>query len=566
MTKQVLVIALTVTAVALAAPGRGDARPRAVPKKTRSGRTRISTATSGARATRGNADDLGRVLGRRGRGSKRQRRLNRRQERTVRGARSKKPEQLSGEKLTIDDLMNLVEESKGYSDYLRKLTTRYKVDNMGAFYALHADRTVTPETPQVFLTIGKATVAYAPQMYTEVFWSEGQDTIHFQLVEENGTLKINAHTFAAAAQVRPSPETELTPDEVRHMHMSDLIFRTNKYADKGCKRCHMATRRRQVEPDNHGRRFVADPNWKFRNHRDRRAVLSKLNRLFGRFRDGPTKDNPIYKWFFEQESVVKRGGRILPKDTFRYKEFVREMIEKNGHEMVGDLRRLPNWDQYKHAFAAAVQGSPSVDRYLEKIGYEKGELAGEQKRVAQLHAEINLEHIRKRNNETIAWILAEGKHDDVEGNMHNEMLLLNEHAIKTIGPPILDMVVSDAEWDRLPETERAHKVRLSDLAVKNMAQLRRIVLDPKVVAHNQRRTNTYLVLMKLFNNRNKALAHISNSVLSLSAETGTEGADLLDVYADEMRNPSPSVINRRDPIDLGGLRQEGAARPQAGAQ
>lgn len=554
MNKQVLAIALTVTAVTLAAPGRGDAQRRIVAKKTTPRRTKVATRSSGSQTKAPGEDALELGFGRRAaRRTGKRRRTSRRQERSLsRGARSKKPEQLSGEKLTIDELMNMIEESKGYTDYLRKLTTRYKVDNMGAFYALHADRTVTPETPQVFLTIGKATVAYAPQMYTEVFWSEGQDTIHFQLVEEDGTLKINAHTFAASAQVRPSPETELTPDQVRHMHMSELIFSTNKYADKGCKRCHMATRRRQVEPDNHGRRFVADPNWKFRNHRDRREVLSKLNRLFGRFRDGPTRNNPIYKWFFEQESVVKRGGRILPKDTFRYKEFVREMIEKNGHEMVGDLRRLPNWDEYKHAFAAAVQGSPSVDRYLEKIGYAKGELAAEQKRVAQLHAEINLEHIRKRNNETIAWILAEGKHDDVEGNMHNEMLLLNEHAIKTIGPPILDMVVSDRQWDRLSEEERAHKVRLSDLAVKDMAQLHRIVLDPKVVAHNQRRTNTYLVLMKLFNNRNKALAHISNSVLSLSAETGTEGADLLDVYADEMRNPSPSVINRRESIDLGG--------------
>jgi hypothetical protein len=77
-----------------------------------------------------------------------------------------------------------------------------------------------------------------------------------------------------------------------------------------------------------------------------------------------------------------------------------------------------------------------------------------------------------------------------------------------------------------------------------MDELRRIATAPRVVAQTRRRTNTYLVLEQIHNgNKNKALAGLSNSVLSLSAETGRDGANLLDAYREALVNPAPSALN-----------------------
>jgi hypothetical protein len=480
--------------------------------------------------------------------------------------------QQAGSKLTLQKLMDIVERSDGYEDYLRTLTSKYRVDNSGSFFALHADRTVKPTSPQVFITIGKATIAYAPQIYTEVFWSQGEETIHFQLMEKtdaNGKrrLAINdsrfnrAATSGGTAAIIPTPEFELTPKQVKAMHMPELIKKTNDYAKKGCGGCHINSRRRMVEPDNHGRRFNADPNWKFRDEKNRAVVMSKLDGLFQQFANGPTKKSKIYRWFWEQPQVVARGGQIRPEDTFSYEGFVKNMIAFNGREMLGELKRDPAWHEYREAFAAAVLEVDALDKTLKgKHGFTEASLADERSRIERLHAEVNLKHILKRNDETIAWIMAEGQHDEVKKHENSSMLLLNRHAVETIGPRILDLLVSEAEYATLSPQQRLTRVRLSDIAVKDLAELREIVQSPRVVQKVRRRTNTHLVLEHMFRKsapstkmaQTMALSYLSSSVLSLSAETGREGADLLDVYKGALLKPARSAINRYQAVVLEG--------------
>ena len=453
-----------------------------------------------------------------------------------------------GAELTIGRLMDLIEASDGYEDYLRRLTTRYRPDSIGSFFALHADRTVKPTSPQVFLTIGNATIAYAPQMYTEVFYSHGEETIHLQLVEKvepagKRRLTINAFTFKAGAQVTPAPEHELTPGEVRGMHTAELIRKTNRYAEVGCKGCHVNARRRMVEPDNHGRRFAADPSWRFRDEKDRTVVLAKLDGLFQQFAKGPTRQNKIYRWLWEQPRVVERGGEILPEDTFDYDAFVTNMIEVNGREMLGELKREPAWSAHRELFAAAVMGLPTNELFAEH-GVSAHTLEAQRRFVELDHARLNLTHIRARNSESLAWILAEGAHDVVPSYANNDMLLLNRHAMTTIGPALLQLLATDEEWAQLGAGDRLVRLRLSDLDAKSVDEVRQIVLAPEVVAKTRRRTDTYLALMQMLNNRARALSYLSANVLKLSAETGREGADLLDAYGDALRHPGRSPINR----------------------
>lgn len=469
-------------------------------------------------------------------------------------AEPKKPvKRKKGSDLTLDGLMDLLEGASGYADYIRRLTSEYEPDSGGAFFALHGDETVTPETPQVFAKLGNAVIAYAPQMYTEVFWSAGEETIHFQIVEEaDGQLVINGHKFATSGKVDQDDEFRMTPGQVRKMHRADLVKKSNKYAKKGCKRCHYKIRRRMVESDNHGRRFQFDRNWRFRNSGDKKMIRGQLDRLFKRFKHGPTKKNPLYRWFWEQKSVKRRGGKIRPKDTFAYDPFVRDILDLNGHELLGELRREKHWHKYKRAFAAAVQDSRRVDDHLRRdLGMTRVELDAERERIERLHAETNLEHQRSRNNENMAWILAKGKRADVKRYETNEMLLLNKHSIRTIGPRILDMVVSEDEWRGLSDAERKRKVRLSDLDVRSMRELRRIVSRRKVVATVRRRTNAHIVLQRLLDTRNpKApLQYLSSNVFALTAETGNRRYDILDAYAKGLLNPRDSALNEREVID-----------------
>jgi len=463
---------------------------------------------------------------------------------------------LPGDQLTLTALMDLIEESTSYEDYIRKLTTRYQADNVGSFYAIHGDQTVTASTPQVFATYGKATVAYAPQMYTEILWTEGAETIQFQIVEEaNKRLSINGWRFdvnpgTGKAPMNPTPEFLLTPAAVKEMHTPDLIAKTNKYAQVGCLRCHMNVRRRMVEPDNHPRRLQEDPGWVFRDPAQRAEVSEKMKVLFDQFENGPTRNNPIYKWFWEQDQVVARGGKILPEDTFSYQTFTRDLIRVNGNDMLSELRRNPKWPESKMAFAAAVQDAPQADALLKQLrGLDDAALAAEKASVERMHAEANLAWIRKRNDESIAFILAEGKHAKVPEFEANGYLKLNRHSIETIGPRIEEMVVSDADWAKLSEAERATKVRLQDLDVKDMDELHAIVSDPFVAQRTRRRTNSYIALNHMLANKNKSLSHLSASVRGLSAETGNREIDLMDVYADALKKPEGSSINPPDPID-----------------
>ncbi len=176
----------------------------------------------------------------------------------------------------------------------------------------------------------------------------------------------------------------------------------------------------------------------------------------------------------------------------------------------------------------AVQDWDNVDEILTSHGQDPQRLADEQKRVQKFHAELNLQHFVERDNETVAWILADGQHDHVQQYSSNHFLLLNRHSIENIGPEILNMLVSQDAWNQLSNSQRKLKVRLTDLAVKDLQELKRIVLAPEVIRRTRRRTNTYIVLMEMLKNKSKALAHISTS-LKLSAETEGQGVDLLDV-------------------------------------
>ncbi len=113
--------------------------------------------------------------------------------------------------------------------------------------------------------------------------------------------------------------------------------------------------------------------------------------------------------------------------------------------------------------------------------------------------------------------------------MNNSFLLLNRTSIGLIGPAILELVVTEDQWRQMPDTQRETHVRLSDLDVRDMAELIELVSSRSMEESIRRRTDTYLVLMKILNNRNKALAHMSGS-LGLNAISSGENIDLIHVY------------------------------------
>jgi hypothetical protein len=270
---------------------------------------------------------------------------------------------------SIDDLMQIIEHAKDYPDLIDKITNRYQPDTFGTFFALHADRTVLPTRPQVFFTSGPMQLAYAPQMYAEILYSLGEETIHFQLVERpEGGISINAFTFANTGKMAPASQYELTPAQVRAMSSPQLIEASNHYAQVGCLRCHLSIRRRLVELDNHGRQFRADPAWQFRNPDDQSLVQRHLTGIFNQFAQSDAVTHPLYRWMWNQPQVVARGGRILPDDTFKYQEFVKTMVTATGQEMLGELKRSSDWRIYRESFAAAVGLAPRIVEIHQESG------------------------------------------------------------------------------------------------------------------------------------------------------------------------------------------------------
>jgi hypothetical protein len=448
------------------------------------------------------------------------------------------------QELNISAFMDLVDHAKNYNDFIESLTSQYPPTSHGTFFALHGDTTVTAIRPQAFLNYRNAMVAYAPQMYAEVLYSLGDNTVHFQFVEEaTGKISINAYTFGSAATVIPSPEHTLTTAQVRTMSELELIERTNAYAKVGCLRCHLDIHRRLVEPQNHGRRFQMDPDWVFRKSEDRTVVEFKLDSLFSQLVNGGAKTDPLYKWLWEQPEVKERGY-LLPEDTFHYTSFVHDALVRTGHEMLTALKGNPKWPRFANAFASAVNGNAKLDQDLKNAGVDISTLSATRSDIMLLHAQINLKYLRNLNAENIAWILAEGNHDQVATNMNNSFLLLNRKSIQLIGPAILELVVTDKQWNKMSDKQKEEHVRLSELDVNGMDDLKTIVSTRFVKERVRRRTDTYLVLMQILNNRNKALAHISGS-LSLNAISSGENIDLINVYSKALNATRPQICGRQ---------------------
>ncbi len=257
---------------------------------------------------------------------------------------------------------------------------------------------------------------------------------------------------------------------------------------------------------------------------------------------------------------MARGGQLKPEDVFHYERDLQVMLGNNAREMYSELERVPGFANWRQAFSDAVHGTGDPTAPLRAQGMSEAAINAELQRLQQWDAELNLAHIRERNRATIAWILAEGSEARVKENMRSDVLLLNRHSIETIGPAILNMVVSDQEWSKLTPQEQAKKIPMSELAVKDMAELRSIALSDKVVSLVSRRTNTHLVLEKALAHVNKPLTYLSASVRSLSAETGGKGYDLLDFYADAIDHPARDVYNLK-PIDKSARKPAAAAAP-----
>jgi hypothetical protein len=446
--------------------------------------------------------------------------------------------------------MDIVDSATSYDDYVRKLMSHYKPTTLGIFFAVHAIDSVNATRPQVFLNFGPATVAYGPKTFSEVYYTIDDETVQFLLVEKpTGGMSINAFTFGAGAKLIPAPQFEFTPSQVKAMHSSELISTTNRFAAKACVMCHFHTRRRMIEPDNHGRRFQYEPSWVFRDPSTRLKIQANLDELFRQFVQGGAQSNPVYQWVWEQPHVIARGGELHPEDTFTYEPMVQNLLASNAREMLSDLQRNPRWSIYKDAFKAAVTADPAFDGLLIGLGVDPSTIAADRDRIERYQAAINLQHIQSRDRETMAWILSFGDHAIYPSYQNNDLLLLNRHSLETIGPAILDMIVTDSEWSTLTPDAQNTKVRLSDLAVQNLTELKNIVLSPTILSKTRRRANTQLVLELILQNRNKVLTYLSSS-LSINAETGGSGVELIDIYAEALTHPRDckALVQPNEPV------------------
>jgi hypothetical protein len=247
--------------------------------------------------------------------------------------------------------------------------------------------------------------------------------------------------------------------------------------------------------------------------------------------------------------VIARGGELHPEDTFTYEPMVQNLLASNAREMLSDLQRNPRWSIYKDAFKAAVTADPAFDGLLIGLGVDPSTIAADRDRIERYQAAINLQHIQSRDRETMAWILSFGDHAIYPSYQNNDLLLLNRHSLETIGPAILDMIVTDSEWSTLTPDAQNTKVRLSDLAVQNLTELKNIVLSPTILSKTRRRANTQLVLELILQNRNKVLTYLSSS-LSINAETGGSGVDLIDIYAEALTHPRDckALVQPNEPV------------------
>ncbi len=187
------------------------------------------------------------------------------------------------------------------------------------------------------------------------------------------------------------------------------------------------------------------------------------------------KTDPLYKWSLPNLPEVKEHGRLNPEDTFHYTSFVHDALVRSGHEMLEQLKKHPKWQQFAKAFAAAVNGDPKLDQYLADAGVDVSALSAARRETTLYPRAYSLKYLRHLNDENIAWILAEGHHEQVAPNMNNSFLLLNRTSIGLIGPAILELVVTEDQWRQMPDTQRETHVRLSDLDVRDMADLIELV-------------------------------------------------------------------------------------------
>ncbi len=352
-----------------------------------------------------------------------------------------------------------------------------------------------------------------------------KETVQFQFVErDDGSISINAFTFKNSASPVPAPDHELSPAVVRAMPVNELVQRTSRYAEKVCIRCHLDIRRRLFEPENFGRRFEADPKWAFRTTAQRTQVLNKLDGLFRTFADGDARTNPLYKWLWGD------GKELKASDTFQHQAFAREAMIHNAREMFDRLKLNLRWQENAAAFSAAVNSDAQLDRVLIAKGQTKTQIVKARREAELFLAQINLKYARKLNQENIAWILAAPKHDELPHYAGNDYLLLNADSIRAIGPSIFELLVTDAQWAMLDSDARLTHVRLRDLNVKDISELARLVLTPEARRNAKRTADTYLVLVDILQNKNKAMAHFSGS-LGVNAITVGQGLNILDLYA-----------------------------------
>lgn len=437
--------------------------------------------------------------------------------------------------LTIPRLMDIVEHSTSYVDFITRLTSTFPPLNTGTFFGQHGDESVTPTTPQVILRYQNAMVAYAPRTYSEAMFSVGNETVQFQFVENaQGKMTINAYTFRNSATPVDAPDHLLTPEMVRTMSTADLVAKTSRYAEKVCVRCHLDIRRRLFEPSNFGRRYQADPGWVFRTEAQGRRVRAELGGLFKELTDGGASLNPLYAWLWKKPAVVARGGQLKPEDTFDERAFAREAMIRSAREMLQRLKTNANWAGHAEAFAAAVEGrTDDFARILIKAGHGATEIKKRRREAALFLARQNLTYTRRLNDENVAWILSRGQQARVAEYSGLDYLLINRKAIEAIGPEIFNLIVGEAEWAAMAPEARIGHVRLSDLDVRDPSDLVNLVMTDAARRADQRRVDTYLVLLEILQNKNKALAHLSGS-LGVNALTAGTGANVLDVYAAEL--------------------------------
>jgi len=440
-------------------------------------------------------------------------------------------------RITEGQLMHLAETAGTYKEFIGRLTTEFKPDAHSLTWSSDRGGSKTKaKSPQYFTLIDGATIAIAPDRFSEAIFARGDERILVHVMsDESGKPRLNEFRFKPNGVVESNdPKFHLSSHLLKELGPEGVAKMGREYDEHACMSCHLGTSRALFEADNHSRIFAPDKNWVFKDPAQKNSVEEKLNEKLKEFDTPENRKDPVYAWIFNQPQVVKRGY-LVKEDLDTSGKAYRQMLLDTADATLGDLKRNQSWPQYSKAFEMAVNKDPGVDVELEKItGLDSKGLAQERERVEALQAQRNLSSIRNRNKYSIAYVFADGNKEKLADLRNTNSLKLNMHSIEAIGPKILDMVVPDREWDSLDNQQKARKIPWSELDVSSPQELKRLVSDPEVIDHIHKRVDAHIVLKSMLGSDTNAFQRLSTAI-GANAESRGHGADLIENFADALK-------------------------------